>query len=112
MVLPPCVEIELPNVNSYEGSLFYDMDRDELVRKISEIQDEGVTALDLSGAELGTLYKEVTDLDWLTELNLRSNALSVLPAEIGNLQNLRRLNLSGNNLEQLPAEIGNLTKLR
>ena len=81
------------------------MDRDGLVKKIAEIQDEGITSLDLSGAELGTLHADVTDLEWLTELNLRSNELSTLPAEIGNLRNLRRLNLSGNRLEMLPPEI-------
>jgi len=71
-----------------------------------------LTKLELAGAQLTELPKEIGNLVNLTSfLDLTCNQLTNLPKEIGNLVNLVNLSLWDNQLTELPKEIGNLVNL-
>ncbi|XP_071927913.1 disease resistance protein RPM1-like [Coffea arabica] len=68
--------------------------------------------LDLDGAELESIPKQVFKLFHLKYLNLARTGVKIIPKSIGKLQNLEAINLVGTNVTELPAEILNLRKLR
>ncbi|XP_027097589.1 disease resistance protein RPM1-like isoform X1 [Coffea arabica] len=68
--------------------------------------------LDLHGAELDNIPKQVFKLFHLRYLNLRGTGVKIIPKSIGKLQNLEVIDLRGTNVTELPAEILNLRKLR
>ncbi|XP_027100537.1 disease resistance protein RPM1-like [Coffea arabica] len=68
--------------------------------------------LDLHGAELDSIPKQVFKLFHLRYLNLARTGVKIIPKSIGKLQNLEAINLEGTNVTELPVEILNLRKLR
>ncbi|XP_027099025.1 disease resistance protein RPM1 [Coffea arabica] len=68
--------------------------------------------LDLDGAELDSIPKQVFKLFHLKYLNLARTGVKIIPKSIGKLQNLEAINLVGTNVTELPVEILNLRKLR
>ncbi|CDP21782.1 unnamed protein product, partial [Coffea canephora] len=68
--------------------------------------------LDLDGAELDSIPKQVFKLFHLRYLNLSGTGVKIIPKSIGKLQNLEVIDLIGTNVTELPAEILNLRKLR
>ncbi|XP_027120748.1 disease resistance protein RPM1-like [Coffea arabica] len=71
-----------------------------------------LTVLDLEGAELDNIPKEVFKLFHLKYLNLHGTRVKIIPKSIGQLQNLQVLLLSETNIIELPVEILKLRKLR
>ncbi len=80
------------------------------------VQSEEISNLDslnLSGAGLKKLPKEIRLFVHLKKLNLSFNSFESLPAEIGNLNSLESLEiLSALQLQTLPDTIGNLKLLK
>ncbi|XP_027181754.1 disease resistance protein RPM1-like [Coffea eugenioides] len=68
--------------------------------------------LNLTGAELDNIPKEVFKLFHLKHLDLSGTRVKVIPKSIGQLQNLEFLNLFGTTITELPVEIIKLRKLR
>ncbi|XP_027150743.1 disease resistance protein RPM1-like [Coffea eugenioides] len=68
--------------------------------------------LDLHGAELDNIPKQVFKLFHLRYLNLSGTGVKIIPKSIGKLQNLEVIDLIGTNVTELPADILNLRKLR
>nr|XP_027095398.1 disease resistance protein RPM1-like [Coffea arabica] len=68
--------------------------------------------LDLHGAELDNIPKQVFKLFHLRYLNLSGTGVKIIPKSIGKLQNLEAIDLIGTNVTELPADILNLRKLR
>ncbi|XP_027152173.1 disease resistance protein RPM1-like [Coffea eugenioides] len=68
--------------------------------------------LDLDGAELDSIPKQVFKLFDLRYLNLSGTGVKIIPKSIGKLQNLEVIDLIGTNVTELPAKILNLRKLR
>ncbi|CDP21483.1 unnamed protein product [Coffea canephora] len=68
--------------------------------------------LDLRGAKLDSIPKQVFKLFHLRYLNLARTGVKIIPKSIGKLQNLEVINLMRTNVTELPVEILNLRKLR
>ncbi|XP_027152158.1 disease resistance protein RPM1-like [Coffea eugenioides] len=71
-----------------------------------------VKVLDLHGAKLDSIPKQVFKLFHLRYLNLSGTGVKIIPKSIGKLQNLECINLDGTNVTELPVEILKLRKLR
>ncbi|CDP19471.1 unnamed protein product [Coffea canephora] len=67
--------------------------------------------LNLAGAEMDNIPKEVFKLFHLTFLDLSGTRVKVIPKSIGQLQNLEVLILAGTTITELPVEILKLRKL-
>ncbi|XP_027152150.1 disease resistance protein RPM1-like [Coffea eugenioides] len=67
--------------------------------------------LDLYGAELDSIPKQVFKLFHLRYLNLARTGVKIIPKSIGKLQNLEVIDLMGTNVTELPVEILKLRKL-
>lgn len=99
------------------------------------ILTERLEFLNLSGNQLGSLPKEIGNLQrirkifcrcsrlidlpqeigklqQLESIDLENNCLTTLPQNIGHLNSLKRIDLSNNHLMNLPEEIGRLTALK
>ncbi|CDP11689.1 unnamed protein product [Coffea canephora] len=68
--------------------------------------------LNLTGAELDSIPKEVFKLFHLEYLDLGGTRVKIIPKSVGQLQNLESLNLAGTTITELPVEILKLRKLR
>ncbi|CDP19241.1 unnamed protein product [Coffea canephora] len=68
--------------------------------------------LDLDGAELDNIPKQVFKLFHLRYLSLNGTGVKIIPKSIGKLQNLEVIDLRGTNVTELPVEILKLRKLR
>ncbi|CDP20168.1 unnamed protein product [Coffea canephora] len=68
--------------------------------------------LDLDGAELDNIPKQVFKLFHLRYLNLSGTGVKIIPKSIGKLQNLEVIDLTRTNVTELPVEILKLRKLR
>ncbi|XP_059630338.1 disease resistance protein RPM1-like [Cornus florida] len=68
--------------------------------------------LDLEGAPLDDLSKDVGMLFQLRYLSIRDTKVKVLPKSIGKLYNLQNLDLKFSLVDELPIEINKLYKLR
>ncbi|XP_027099077.1 disease resistance protein RPM1-like [Coffea arabica] len=68
--------------------------------------------LDLDGAELDSIPKQVFKLFHLRYLSLNGTGVRIIPKSIGKLQNLEVLSLMETNVTELPMEILKLRKLR
>ncbi|XP_027151093.1 disease resistance protein RPM1-like [Coffea eugenioides] len=68
--------------------------------------------LDLHGAELDNIPKQVFKLFHLRYLNLSGTGVKIIPKSIGKLQNLEVIDLTGTNVTKLPVEILKQRKLR
>ncbi|XP_027181758.1 disease resistance protein RPM1-like [Coffea eugenioides] len=67
--------------------------------------------LNLVGAELDNIPKEVFKLFHLKFLDLSYTRVKIIPKSIGQLQNLESLNLGGTTITELPVEVLKLRKL-
>ncbi|XP_027152167.1 disease resistance protein RPM1-like [Coffea eugenioides] len=67
--------------------------------------------LDLHGANLDSIPKQVFKLIHLRYLNLSGTAVKIIPKSIGKLQNLEVIDLTRTNVTELPVEILKLRKL-
>ncbi|XP_027152149.1 disease resistance protein RPM1-like [Coffea eugenioides] len=68
--------------------------------------------LDLYGAKLDSIPKQVFKLFHLRYLSLNGTGVKIIPKSIGRLQNLEVIDLTRTNVTELPVEILNLRKLR
>nr|XP_027099089.1 disease resistance protein RPM1-like [Coffea arabica] len=68
--------------------------------------------LDLDGAELDNIPKQVFKLFHLRYLSLNGTGVKIIPKSIGKLQNLEVIDLRRTNVTELPVEILKLRKLR
>ncbi|XP_027152175.1 disease resistance protein RPM1-like [Coffea eugenioides] len=68
--------------------------------------------LELDGAKLDSIPKQVFKLFHLRYLSLNGTGVKIIPKSIGKLQSLKVIDLRGTNVTELPAEILNLRKLR
>lgn len=80
--------------------------------KIAEAIQSGATHLNLSGARLTSLPKEIGELSQLRTINLSANNLNSLSDNINQLKNLNSIDLRWNQLVSLPKGISELPKLR
>ncbi|KAL3497363.1 hypothetical protein ACH5RR_040095 [Cinchona calisaya] len=71
-----------------------------------------LNVLNLRGAKLKSIPKEVFKLFHLKFLNLRDTGIEIISQSIGNLQNLEYLNLVNTHVMELPIGILKLRKLR
>ena len=83
----------------------------QVLNKITQAEQQGLTILDLYANQLTTLPAEICRLINLTTLSLSYNRLTTLPVEICKLINLTELYLGGNRLTTLPIEICRLINL-
>jgi len=74
------------------------------------IEDQGVTKLDLSDLNLGVLREEIGRLRHLERLNLNYNDLKSLPGTLADLRKLKLLHVKGNPLNE--SALGLLATLR
>ncbi|CDP20142.1 unnamed protein product, partial [Coffea canephora] len=73
---------------------------------------KSLKVLDLDGAELDNIPKQVFKLFHLRYLSLTRTGVKIIPKSIGKLQNLEVIDLTRTNVTELPMEILNLRKLR
>ncbi|XP_071929128.1 disease resistance protein RPM1-like [Coffea arabica] len=71
-----------------------------------------VKALDLDGAKLDNIPKQVFKLFHLRYLSFARTGVKIIPKSIGKLQNLEAINLRRTNVTELPVEVLKLRKLR
>ncbi|XP_028053407.1 disease resistance protein RPM1-like [Camellia sinensis] len=71
-----------------------------------------LNVLDLEGAPLDQLHKEVGNLYFLRYLSVRRTGVQIIPKSIGNLHNLLTLDLKYSPVSELPIDINKLHKLR
>src|SRR2546423_4195818 len=83
----------------------------DLVEIIDGFASSGRERFELSGREIQTLPKEISNLTHVTAMYIGNNGLTSLPPEIAALSSLKTLYLANNNLTTLPVAVTKLTGL-
>ncbi|XP_027152164.1 disease resistance protein RPM1-like [Coffea eugenioides] len=83
-----------------------------LLSKFLHGDPKWLKVLELDGAELDNIPKQVFKLFHLRYLSLYGTGVKIIPKSIGKLQNLEVKDLRGTNVTELPVEILKLRKLR
>jgi internalin A len=88
------------------------MTKTELHELIVRAKTEQWAELDLSGAGLEQLPKNIVKLEYLRKIDLRYNNFIIFPHEISKLIDLQELDISNNQIAFIPDSVSNLVNLQ
>src|SRR5207237_449675 len=80
--------------------------RSDIARALRRAREEGLSWLQLDGAELTEIPEKVFDLTDLKNIDLSGNRLKTIPERLWDLPRLEHVNLIVNPLESLPNRPG------